>query len=425
MMGDISAAAVALLAVFLVLSAFFSGSEAALLSVQQVRIRALVANGTAGASRVARMVERKERLLPPILLGNNLVNTGAAAVATSIAITIIADESVAVAAATGAVTVVLLIFGETIPKTIAARYPERSSIVVGPVIQAVMWALRPVSWGLIVISTALLKFVGGGRPQGGITGDVIRTVVEEGREHGAVDEGEAAMIRRVLEFGDRRIAALMTPRTEIVAIPAGTTIGTFLALYSEHYHTRFPVTGADLDDIVGLVGVKDVLAQLAAGAAMDSPLVADTRPVRFVPETKLVSDLFDEMRASGDQLAMIADEYGGVAGLVTLKRLVETIVGRAREEEERREESPVRPLDENAVELDGRLTIVELDERLSLGVPQREGDYETIAGFLLWLLGKIPVEGDVVSYGNLHFAVLEMRGPRIARIRVTRSHVDL
>ncbi len=422
MLGDVSAASALLLAAFLVLSAFFSGSEAALLSVQRVRLRHLVNTKTAGASRVARMVEHPEKLLPPILLGNNLVNTGAAAVATSLALTLITDESVALAVATAAVTTVLLVFGETIPKTVAARHAERTSIIIAPAIQALSWALRPFSFILLAISTGIAKLFGGGSARDEVTQEEIKSLVQFGSERGAVEQGEADMIRRVLEFGDRHVSEFMTPRPEIVSVTAGATIGDFLALYSDNYHTRFPVVRDNLDDVVGLVSVKDVMRQLAAGVGLDSSVTAGARPARFVPETKLVNELFDEMRASGDQIVMVADEFGGVAGLVTLKRLVEGIVGRVRDEEQPGGQQEVLPLDENTVELDGGLSISEANERLGLDIPT--GDYETVAGFLLEILGSIPVEGTVALYRNLRFAVLEMRAARIVRVRVTRSFIE-
>ncbi|MCY4583204.1 MAG: hemolysin family protein [Chloroflexi bacterium] len=420
MWSDVSAASMMLLAVFLFLSAFFSGSEAALLSVQRLRLRHLVSTGTAGAARVERMIEHPESLLPPILLGNNLVNTGAAAIATSIALLLIVDENLAVAVATAVVTVVLLIFGETIPKTVAARHAERVAILVAPVIQGIGWGLKPVSLILQWISQRIARLFGGGSLNRPVTGAEIRAMVDVGSESGTVEQGEADIIRRVLKFGDRRVSELMTPRPEIVTVKTGATIRDFLNLYSESYHTRFPVVRDQLDDVVGTVSVKDVVRQLAGGAEADSAAPIESRPPRFVPETKRLDDLFDEMRSNGDQIVMVADEFGGVAGLVTFKRLVESIVGRV--EEERGEDSmapQVEVLDEYTAYLDGRLTIAEANEQLSLLLPT--GEYETVAGFLLERLGSIPEVGAEVSFGNLHFAVLEMQGVRIGWVRVRRE----
>ena len=421
MWSDVSAASLILLAVFLFFSAFFSGSEAALLSVQRVRLRRLVTDKTAGAARVERMIEHPERLLPPILLGNNLVNTGAAAIATSIALGLITgNEGLAVGVATAAVTIVLLIFGETIPKTVAARHAERVSIIVAPVIQGIGWVLKPISIILQTISLTIAKLFGGGSLSRLITEEEIKAMVEVGSESGAVEQGEADIIRRVLDFGDRRVSELMTPRPEIIALKVGSTIRDFQALYGSNYHTRFPVVRDELDDIVGTVSVKDVMRALADGADADSPAPLESRSPRFVPETKSLDDLFDEMRSNGDPIVMVADEYGGVAGLVTFKRLVESIVGKVEEgADEERNVPQVEILDERTAYLDGGLTIADANEQLSLDLPS--GEYETVAGFLLEQLGSIPEVGAEVAFANLHFGVLEMRGVRIGRVRVTRE----
>ncbi len=421
MWSDVSAASLILLAVFLFFSAFFSGSEAALLSVQRVRLRRLVTDKTAGAARVERMIEHPERLLPPILLGNNLVNTGAAAIATSIALGLITgNEGLAVGVATAAVTIVLLIFGETIPKTVAARHAERVSIIVAPVIQGIGWVLKPISIILQTISLTIAKLFGGGSLSRLITEEEIKAMVEVGSESGAVEQGEADIIRRVLDFGDRRVSELMTPRPEIIALKVGSTIRDFQALYGSNYHTRFPVVRDELDDIVGTVSVKDVMRALADGADADSPAPLESRSPRFVPETKSLDDLFDEMRSNGDPIVMVADEYGGVAGLVTFKRLVESIVGKVEEgADEERNVPQVEILDDRTAYLDGGLTIADANEQLSLDLPS--GEYETVAGFLLEQLGSIPEVGAEVAFANLHFAVLEMRGVRIGRVRVTRE----
>ena len=420
MWSDVSAASLMLLAVFLLFSAFFSGSEAALLSVQRVRLRRLVTDKTAGAARVERMIEHPERLLPPILLGNNLVNTGAAAIATSIMLLLIVDENLAVATATAAVTIVLLVFGETIPKTVAARHAERTSIIVAPVIQGIGWVLKPVSIILQTISMTIAKLFGGGSLSHLITEEEIKAMVEVGSESGTVEQGDADIIRRVLDFGDRRVSELMTPRPEIIALKVGATIRDFQDLYSNNYHTRFPVVSDQLDDVVGTVSVKDVMRALAGGAEADSPAPLESRSPRFVPETKSLDDLFDEMRSNGDPIVMVADEYGGVAGLVTFKRLVESIVGKVEEGEDAGGNVPqIEVLEDGTAYLDGGLSIADANEQLSLNLPS--GEYETVAGFLLEQMGSIPEVGAEVGFANLHFAVLEMRGVRIGRVRVTRD----
>ena len=419
MWDEIGVLSLVLLGVLVLISAFFSGSEAALLSVQRVRIRHLADTGSARASRVAKMVERPERLLPPILLGNNLANTAVAAVATVMAISVLGNERQAVVAATIGVTIVLLVFGEAIPKTVGARHAERLSLLVALPLQWIEWLLLPAVLVLQQLSGAVAKMLRASDSLGAVvTEEEIKTMVSVGRRVGTVERGEEEMIRRVFEFGERRVREIMTPRPEIVWVERGTSFREFLAMYNEHYHTRFPVFDAQVDNVVGLLSVKDVLRTLAQGElSWDDPVTTVMRTPYFVPETKLVAELFEEMRASGHQMAMSADEFGGVAGLVTLKQLVEEIVGPVGEEGEAPEEEVVA-LGENTFEVDAGLQVKEANERVGLGLP--EGEYETVAGFILDRLGRVPQEDDQLTFGRLHFRVVEMRGVKIERVLVNR-----
>ncbi len=420
-MEDIGLSSIILLTVLVVLSAFFSGSEVALLSIQKVRIQHMVSIGTPGAARVARMVESPERLLPPILLGNNVVNTAAAAVATAIAITVVKDEGSAVLIATAMVTTVLLIFGETLPKTIAARYADKVSVAVALPIQWVGWILFPAVYLLQRITFLISRLIGAERGQGSlITTEEIKTMVLIGLEAGAVEHGAADMIKRVLEFRDRQVREIMTPRPEIIWVERNSSLQDFLATYGENYHTRFPVhEEGDKDNVVGMLSVKDVMRAMA-----QNPVVAMTsatevmRSAYFIPETKRIGDLFGEMRGAGYQMAMVSDEYGGVAGLVTLKQLVEGIVGPVGEEGEAPEEEAV-VLSENTYDLDAGMQVEEANEQLGLDLP--EGGYETVAGFVLDRLGHVPEHNEMFVFGNLRFRVTEMKGVKIERVLVIRT----
>ena len=416
MLDDASTLSLALLGVLIVLSAFFSGSEAALLAVQQVRIRALADGGSAAAARVVRMTEHPERLLPPILLGNNLVNTAAAAIATIVAISLLRDEGQAVIAATVAVTAVLLVFGETIPKTVAARNPERAAIIVSVPIRLVSMLLLPASYVLQAISSGVVRVVGG-KPRSAVTEEEIKTMISLGREAGEVEREEEEMIRRVFAAGDRRVREVMTPRPEMVWVEEGATTADFLRLYAEHPHTRFPVRSAASGDVAGMVSVKDVMRSLAAGAPPDMPVTQALREVHFVPETKLARDLLAEMQAMRQQIAIVADEFGDVAGLVTLRRLVEGIVGSTSGADEPQEEAEVVAVGAGAFEVDAGLSIAEANERHGLQLPA--GEYDTIAGLVMEALGRVPEVGASVTVGARAIRVAEMRGVRIERVLIS------
>jgi putative hemolysin len=423
MVGEVGTSGLILFAVLLVLSAFFSGAEAALLSVQRVKIQHLVRMSSVGAARVARMIDRPDKLLPPILIGNNLVNTAAAALATAFALSVVDDRNRAILVATMCVAVILLVFGETIPKTIAARNAEKIAIIVSLPVQWISWILFPVSYFLGWASNYLARIFGG-TVQGAamITEDEIKAMISVGSETGAVEVGEAEMIRRVLEFGDRKVREVMTPRTEIIWIQNGINFKEFLRIYDSNYHTRFPVCDGDLDNVIGIVSLKDVIREISSGSDFDVPATNSLRAPYFVPETKGVQELFTEMRTTGYQLALIVDEFGGVAGLVTLRHLVEGIVGPVRDEDP----SPVEEvitLGGDVFDLDASLSIVEANDRLGLDLPV--GEYETIAGLILERLGKVPYPNEIVLVNQYRFTVVEMRGVRVVRVTMSRlPHSD-
>jgi CBS domain containing-hemolysin-like protein len=405
-----------LLLVTLVLSAFFSGSEAAFLSIQRGKLAHLTRSGVKGADKVAQIAGHPEKLLPTVLTGNNLVNTAAAAIGTAFAMSFM-EPTNAVVVATIVVSVLLLVFSETIPKTIAARNSERFAIrVVGP-LRLAEAALLPAVWILERLTRAVGR-VFGVSDAAMVAEEEIRALIDAGREVGVVEPSEAEMLERVFRFGDRQLREMMTPRIEVIALEKGATLEEFLGVYSEHSHTRFPVYADSVDNVVGTVSVKDVVRAIATGeiAAKDDATRL-LRPAYFVPETKLVGELFGELRGTGYQMVMAADEFGGVAGLVTLKQMVEEIVGRVGEEGVPNEEE-FQAIDSNTYQVEGGMHIDEANEALGLGVP--DGPYETIAGFMLGRLGHIPTVGEHVQHNGFLLEVTEMQRVRIEQVKVTR-----
>lgn len=408
-----------LLIVCLGLSGIFSGAEAAFLSAQRIRLQKLVNEGSSKAASVVKMVEHPEKLLPTILLGNNLVNTAAAALATAIAIDLVEDDGVGIMAATIAVTVFLLIFGETIPKTISANHSERIAIILVLPTRWLQWILKPVTIILEWIAISAARVLGGVKnAQALVTEEEIKAMVSLGQEAGSVESGEADMIRRVLEFGDLRVREIMTPRPEMVCIELGATFRQFLHIYDQHSHTRFPVFEEDIDKIVGLISVKDVVRSLAKGSmAMANSVTSEMRSAYYVPETKLVHETFDSMRSMGHQMAVVIDEFGGVSGVVTLKALAEKVVGPVGEEGQAPSDEVI-VLGEDSFEIDAAMLLEEANQRLSLNLP--EGDYDTLAGFLLDRLGHVPDKNERLVVDNLQFEITEIRGVKIERVLVTR-----
>ena len=410
-----------IMAVFLAFSAFFSSSEAAFLSVRRLRLRHLEATGVKGAQRVLRMVEQPEKLLPTILLGNNLVNVGFASIATALFVSLL-GQGRGVTVATIAGTIALLILGETIPKTLAIRHAERTTFLYAQPLRWIGILFFPIVVTIEVLNRGATKLFRGS-PRSLVTEEEIKVLISVGQRAGEVEWEEAEMLQKVFRFGDMQVREIMTPRVEIVWVEKGTPLRKFLDIYAEHYHTRFPVFEEDEDSVIGVLSVKDVLKALSqTGISEDTTVTEIMREAFFVPETKLTASLFDEMRKAGHQMAMVVDEYGGISGLVTLKQLVEEIVGRVGEEGEQVEEE-YQAIDENTFQVDGGMSVADANLELSLGIP--EGDYDTVAGFILETLGRIPKAGDHFHLRNLQCEVLEMNGHKIETVRLYRSQPSL
>ena len=409
--------------VFLFFSAFFSSSEAAFLSLQRTRIMHLVSIQAAGASRVARMIDEPERLLSTILLGNNLANVAFAALVTAITFSLIDDQGTGIVVSTAVGTADLLLVGEIIPKSLAVHRGERVAFLYARPLKWIELLFLPVVTVLHWITTGVVAIFGvrGGTRRSLITEAEIRTLIDVGEAEGTFEPSEAEMLEKVFRFGDRQVREVMTPRTEIAFLERDATLGEFLDVYAEHSHTRFPVYKGTEDNVIGILSAKDILKAMSARTLpRDSAASVLIRDAFFVPETKRIAELFDELRDSGNQMAIAIDEFGGLAGLVTLKRLLEEVVGRVGEEGASPEEE-FEAIDENTFQVDGGMSMDEVREQL--GISLSEGDFETIAGFVLDRLGHIPTVGEQLDYGNVKIEITEMRNLKIETIKRTRRPV--
>ena len=405
-----------LLVLCLVLSAFFSGSETAYVALSRVRLTYLVNINRPGARRVSRLIERPERLLATVLLGNNLVNTGAAALATALAISLVDSANLAVLLATAGTTVALLVFGETVPKTLAWNKAESVAFKVAHTLVVVGWVLSPAVRLLQWLGTTVGRVLGVSSIHTQVTEEEIRTMISMGAKAGAVEPGEAELLEKVFSFGDSQVQEIMTPRIEIRWVEKGTTLHDFLNIYGEQTYTRFPVFDGDMENVVGVLSVKDMVQSMSIrGTGLSDTVTEILRPAYFVPETKLVGSLFSELRQAGQQMAIVVDQFGGVSGLVTLKRLLEVIVGPVGEEGEPAREE-FASVGENVFEVDAGMAVQEANEEMSLDIP--EGSYQTLAGFILDRLGHIPEEGEQLYFRNLFFEITEMKRLKIERVRI-------
>jgi putative hemolysin len=402
-------------------SAFFSSSETAFISLQKIRVRQMESQGEKKASRIAKILEKPEKFIATVLLGNNFVNTAAAALGTAVVLSLwTGSEEVAVLLSTLIVTIILLVVGEVVPKIAATQHSERIAQMFVTPVSVLSWVLAPATAVLGWIGTSFSKLIGGTPTRRTlVTEEEIRTMITVGKEEGVVAEAEAKMLDKVFEFGDQPVREAMIPRPDVVWLEKGTSLADFMTVYSDHPHTRFPVYEENPDNVVGVLSIKDVLLARSKGEVDDkTPIDGLTRPIVFAPETKRIGPLFREMQASGSQMAVVVDEYGGIAGIVTLREMLAQLVGRFGDEFPR-ESQEFQTIDEHTYDIDGSMRVEEVNEELGMSLPC--GDYETIAGLVLNRLGHVPKEGEQFRYQDMKFTVKEMRNLKIEKLRITRE----
>jgi putative hemolysin len=401
-------------------SAFFSSSEIAFISLHKIRIKQMQSQGIARAGHIAKILEKPERFISTVVLGNNFVNTAAAALGTAIAISLWSNQGAAVLVATAVVTVTLLVIGEVVPKIVGAQHSERIALLYITPVTLLSWLLSPAVTVLMWLGNAISRLIGGPPTRRAIiTEEEIRTMISVGEEEGVVEEHEAKMLHNVFEFGDHPVEEVVIPRTDVIWIEKGTKLGDFLITYSQYPHTRFPVYEEVTDNVVGALSIKDVLMARAKGELNDETLIDGLiGPVVFAPASKRIGKLFTEMQHKGNQMAVVVDEYGGIAGIVTLKQLLAQVVGRFGDELYQQAEE-FQTIDEYTYDVDGSMRIEEISE--SLGLNLASGDYETVAGLVLNRLGHIPKEGEQLRQGDLKLVVKEMKGLKIEKIRIIKE----
>jgi len=409
----------AILVISLFMVAFFASSEAALISVSKIRIRSLAEQGNQAAQLARDLWENHDKLFATILLTENAFIIFASSVGTTLSLLIFGERGFFVASLV--MTVLIVLFGEITPKTFAARNAERVSLLVARPISLMVKVLTPVIYLFTLVANFLIGLVSKGKEDQSpfVTPEEIRLLATIGEQEGTVLEMERDMVHRVFEFGQRQVREVMIPRPDIVGLDSGATLNGLLETFTNSNHSRFPVYSGDLDHIMGFVSIKDVLLALARDPGVRNDEIGQlVRPAVFVPETKEVGELFREMRTQPTQIAVVIDEYGGTAGMVTLEELVEEIVGRVTDEWVT--EPPLVEIDAHTAQVDGLMRIDEVNGELGIDLPEND-DYETVAGFILHQLRRIPVEGEQLHHGDVEITVQEMKGPKIEKVLIAKS----
>ena len=393
-------------------SAFFSASETALTSLNKIKLRNMVEENVKNADKIQKLIDDPNRLLSSILIGNNLVNNAAAALTTMIAVSLLGGQS-GVGAATMVITIIILIFGEITPKTLASQNAEKVSLAVANIISAIVFISTPVVKVMNLITNVLIKILGGNSTEKTptITEAELKTMVNVSHEEGVLEVDERRMINNVFDFGDLKAKDVMTPRTDMICVEDNITYDEIVSIFKEERFSRLPVYHESVDNIVGILYVKDIIF-------IDEQhfrIIDYMREPFFTYESKPISELFSEMRGNRIRAAVILDEYGGTSGLVTLEDLVEEIVGDIADEyDEQGEEIEVIKEDEFIV--DGSTRLEDVNEMIGLHLESE--DFDTIGGYVIGILGSFPDGGEEVETDNIKIVVEEVDKNRIEKLRI-------
>ena len=405
---------IGLLVVLLLGSGFFSASETSLMSLSKIRIRYMEDEGVKGAKLVGSLIEKSSDLLSSILVGNNIVNIAATSVSTSLFINIFGDGGVAIA--TAVMTVLVLVFGEITPKTIAANSPEKVAVVVSKPISIIMKITKPIVWVFNLLTGIIFKIMGidndGVKPF--ITEEELKAMVNVSHEEGVLEMEEREIINNVFQFGDMQAKEAMIQRLDMVAIDIEDSYDEIIELFKSEKLSRLPVYQESIDDIVGILNIKDII--FLSDEEIENFDIKDyVREAFFTYEFKKITQLLEEMKKEKTQMAIVVDEYGGTAGLLTIENLVEVIVGDIDDEYDEEEEEIVK-INDNEYLVEGSTKISDVNEQLGINLESEE--FDSIGGFIIGYLKRIPEENEIIEVEDVKFKVESIDKNRINKIRI-------
>ena len=403
-----------LLVVLLGTSALFSSAETALTTVNRIRVRTLASQGDKRAVTLLSILQKPEKMLSVILIGNNVVNLYASSLATTVTLSLFGSKMVGVA--TGVLTLAVLVFGEVAPKTMASRSAERIALRAAGPVRSLMWLFTPLVFVVNNLARLVMKLFGADRPNERelMTAEELRTIVQVGHEDGVLENDERKIIDNVFDFGDRSARDIMIPRIDMTCIDIEASKEELMEVVREEQYTRIPVYKDTADTIVGILNVKDLLFRAPEKNFRIAELM---RKPLFTYEQKKTSELMVEMRKNYTNLAIVLDEYGVTAGMVTMEDILEEIVGEIRDEYDRDEEKSIRRVAPNTYLVEGNVKIDDLNEALQLKLSSE--DYESIGGYVLEQLEHFPKEGESVVRDGIRFTVTRMEQTRIAEVKLT------
>ena len=398
-----------------IMSAYFSATETALSTFNRIRVKGLAEKGNKRAALVLKLADNYDTMISTVLIGNNIVNILASSLATVIFGMIVADQGLSTTLSTIVMTLLVLTFGEIVPKTLAKQFPERFAMFSAPLINALLYILFPISFIFKQLQKLLFKIFKKEEEQG-MTEEELISIIEEAEEDGGLDEQESTLIKSAIEFNDLEVSEIFTPRIDITAVSTDVTKEEMARVFSESGFSRIPIYEGDLDNIIGIVYYKDFFTM---SLDSDTPITEIVKPVIYITKTQKINDVLKDLQEKQLHLAVVSDEYGSTAGIVTLEDILEEIVGEIWDEHDEIVHE-IDKISDNEYIVSGKANLEKLFDELDIEIPEddEESDALTVNGWAMDILGKIAEEGDSFEALGLSVKVLKMEGRRIDELRI-------
>ncbi len=424
------------LVILILLNAFFAASEIAFISLNDAKINKQAKEGDKKAKQIRKMLENPSRFLSTIQIGITLSGFLSSAFASETFANILAPnlnelmpflsidtwQTISIVIITLILSFFTLVFGELVPKRLAMKHYEKIAYSSIRIIKVIYILTLPIVKLLTVATNMISKIFGvSENEEEVVTEEEIKMMIDEGEEKGSIDEEEKELINNVFEFNDTTVSEVMTPRKDIFAVDVDTTVSEFVENLEEYKHSRIPVYEENIDNIIGVLYLKDVLKYVKNKRTVELSTVI--RPAYFVPETKPIDDLLKELQKNKNQIAIVLDEYGGTAGLITVEDILEELVGNIYDEYDE-VETECEKIDDNTYMLSGGITIYELKKILDVDIP--EGDYDTLSGYLLDILGRIPedTEKPIIETDKVTYKIEEYEEKRIIKVKACKNNQE-
>lgn len=412
---DPSSWQIILLVILVILSGFFSSAETAFTAANRLKLRHMAEEGSKSAKRALRLIENPSKLISALLIGNNIVNIFASSLATLVAIDLYGISATGIA--TSILTIVIIIFGEITPKSFATQHAEKVSMMFSKPVGILMTLLTPFVIIFYSISSWIIRLFGGDISQSHplVTEEELKTMVDVGSEEGVFEQEEKEMLHNIFDFGDLQVRDIMVQRVDITALDVDATYEEVLEIVKDEQFSRFPVYREDIDDIIGILNVKDLLF-LTEVEKRGFKLEDYIREPYFAYEFKRITDLFKELKKTRTHISIILDEYGGTVGIVTIEDLLEEIVGEIDDEYDDDKETDIETIRKNEYMVSGSYRLDELNDLIGTDIESEE--FDSIGGYLIGILGTFPASGEVIETDGIRFVVDEVDKNRIKKIRM-------